>query len=86
LAWAACLPNLSGTAPQNLQHAITGNVTGNRPSGFTVSGSYWLNSSVTLYNGNDINNTIEQANLSLKSASRGMQQENDLTLQLQGLI
>lgn len=92
LAKAAKLPSLSGTANQNFEHARNnfskvdnnGNVIGgNGGSGFTASGSYSLNSSVTIYNGNSINNTIQQANLSVQSANLSIiQQENDVTLQI----
>ena len=64
LAKASRLPNLSGSASQNFEHANTngGNsnnnsfTSGGTGSGFTASGAYSLNSSVTLYNGNLINN------------------------------
>src|ERR1700744_3488420 len=90
LAKAARLPNLSGSATQNFEHSHTsvgrvdanGNVIGGG-SGFTASGSYGLSSSVTLYNGNYINNTILQKNLAVQSANLSiLQQENDITLQI----
>jgi outer membrane protein len=90
LAKAARLPNLSGSATQNFEHANNrsnvvdnnGNIITGR-SDFTASGSYNVNSSVTLYNGNLINNTITQANLSVQSANLNIiQQENDITLQI----
>src|ERR1700754_731562 len=76
LAKAARLPNLSGSATQNFEHSHTsvgrvdanGNVIGGG-SGFTASGSYGLSSSVTIYNGNYINNTILQKNLAVQSAN-----------------
>jgi outer membrane protein len=74
LARAARLPNLAGTATQNFEHAR---------SGFSASGNYGLNSSVTLYNGNYINNTILQKNLAVESANLSvLQTENDITLQI----
>jgi outer membrane protein len=90
LARASRLPNLQGTATQNFAHAnnhfTTTDNNGNVISGgsdFTASGSYSLNSSVTLYNGNLINNTILQRNLSVQSANLNIiQQENDVTLQI----
>jgi outer membrane protein len=91
LAKAARLPNLSGSATQNFQHSRdnvskvdgNGNVISSGGSGFTASGSYGLNSSVTLYNGNYINNNIQQKNLSVQSANLSIiQQENDITLQI----
>jgi outer membrane protein len=90
LAKAARLPNLSGSASQNFEHShgtssrvdANGNVIGGG-SGFTASGSYGLNSSVTLYNGNYLNNTILQKNLAVQSANLSIiQQENDITLQI----
>ncbi|WP_295673016.1 TolC family protein [uncultured Mucilaginibacter sp.] len=87
LAKAARLPNLSGGATQNFSHQNTGSynaATGiGGGSGLSASGAYSLNSSVTLYNGNLINNTILQANLSVESANLNIiQQENDITLQI----
>lgn len=91
LAKAARLPGLSGSATQNFEHSKTqnsrldanGNVLAGGGSGFTASGSYGLNSSVTLYNGNYINNTILQKNLAVQSANLSvLQQENDITLQI----
>jgi len=85
LAKAARLPNLSGSASQNFEHANTngGGNNGGGGSGFTASGNYSLNSSVTLYNGNLITNTINQANLSVQSANLSiLQQENDISLQI----
>ncbi len=90
LAKAARLPNLSGSASQNFEHAnnntnsvdANGNVIASR-SDFTASGSYSIGSNVTLYNGGLINNTILQANLSVQSANLNViQQENDITLQI----
>ncbi len=90
LAKAARLPNLSGSASQNFEHANSnGNFNsingqnGGRGSGFTASGNYSLNSSMTLYNGNLINNTINQANLSVQAANLSiLKQENDISLQV----
>src|SRR6202012_2590327 len=75
LAKAARLPNLSGTATQNFSHTDG--------SGSGASGNYGLSSSVTLYNGNYINNTILQKNLAVQAANLSIvQQENDITLQI----
>ena len=91
LAKAARLPSLSGSATQDFEHAksqnskvdANGNVIGGGGSGFTAYGSYSLNSSMTLYNGNYINNTIAQKNLAVQSANLSIiQQENDITLQI----
>jgi outer membrane protein len=90
LAKAARLPNLAGSASQNFEHANTsgrntnGAVTsGGGGSDFTASGNYSLNSSVTLYNGNLLNNTILQANVAVQTANLSiLQQENDISLQI----
>jgi outer membrane protein len=86
LAKAARLPNLTGSASQNFTHQNAGSnnsTTGGGGSGLNASGAYSLNSSVTLYNGNLINNTIQQANLSVESSNLNIiQQENDITLQI----
>jgi len=91
LAKAARLPSLSGSATQNFEHAksrnskvdANGNVIGGGGSGFSAYGSYGLNSQVTLYNGNYINNTISQKNLAVQSSNLNIiQQENDITLQV----
>ncbi len=90
LAKAARLPSLSGSASQNFEHSRgstnkvdnNGNVIGGG-SGLTASGAYSLNSSVVLYNGNYLNNTILQKNLAVQSANLSiLQQENDITLQI----
>ena len=85
LAKAARLPNLAGTASQNFEHAngMNYNSAGmlSNSSGLTASGSYGLSSSVTLYNGNYLNNTILQANLSVQAANLTIiAQENDVSL------
>ncbi|WP_259069581.1 TolC family protein [Mucilaginibacter sp. X4EP1] len=91
LAKAARLPNLSGSASQDFEHAKTngGNsnnnsfTTGGTGSGLTASGAYSLNSNVTLYNGGAITNNIQQTNLQVQSANLTvLQQENDVTLQI----
>jgi outer membrane protein len=91
LSKASRLPSLSGSASQNFEHSKNnfskvdnnGNVIGGGGSGITYSGSYSLNSSVTIYNGSYINNDIQQKNLSVQSANLNIiQQENDITLQI----
>ncbi|HVV53922.1 MAG TPA: TolC family protein, partial [Mucilaginibacter sp.] len=91
LAKAGRLPNLSGAASQNFIHQdkrgnvslVNGNNVINGGSGITSSGQYSLNSSVTLYNGNYINNNIQQKNLDVQSSNLSIiQQENDITLQI----
>jgi len=82
LAKAGRLPDLSGSASQNLTHSKGGNNTGNG-SGFNASGQYGLSSLVTIYNGNYINNNILQKNAQVESANLSIiQQENDITLQI----
>jgi outer membrane protein len=89
LAKAARLPNLTGSASQNFEHANASSSYNNsgynvaNGSSFTTSGVYSLNSSVVLYNGSYINNTIAQANLSVNAANLNiLQLENDITLQI----
>lgn len=88
LSKASRLPSLSGSATQNFEHSRANGVYNSTTntsssSGFPASGSYGLNSSVTLYNGNYINNDILQKNLSVQAASLNIiQQENDITLQI----
>ncbi|RKR84738.1 outer membrane protein [Mucilaginibacter gracilis] len=83
LARAARLPDLSGSASQYLAHGNDYSNNGTGGSGFTSSGSYGLSSSVTLYNGNYVNNNIRQKNLYVQSANLNIiQQENDITLQI----
>ncbi|WP_199121458.1 TolC family protein [Pedobacter sp. ASV28] len=75
LAKASRQPTLTGTFSQNYTHATS--ISGNSGS----LGTYGLNSSVTLYNGNAINNTILQSNLTVQAANLDIvQQENDITL------
>jgi len=92
LARAGRLPNLSGSASQSFirqnQHGNVSLVNGNSVvtgggSGINSSGQYSLNSNVTLYNGNYINNNILQKNVEVASANLNIiQQENDITLQI----
>ncbi|MCR8556313.1 TolC family protein [Mucilaginibacter sp. BJC16-A38] len=98
LAKAGRLPSLSGSASQNLEHINTNSrnngsvstvdsngvvINNNKGSSFIASGSYSLNSTVTLYNGNFINNDISQKNLGVQAANLNIiQQENDITLQI----
>jgi outer membrane protein len=92
LAKAGRLPNLSGSASQNLIHqnregnvsVVNGNsVATSGSSRITSSGQYSLNSSVTLFNGGYINNNIQQKNIAVESANLDIiQRENDITLQI----
>ncbi len=84
LAKAARLPDLSGSASQTVTHGNNfSNGDNGRHSGYNLAGSYGLSSNVTIYNGNYINNNIQQKNLSVQSANLSIiQQENDITLQI----
>jgi outer membrane protein len=83
LARASRLPDLSGSASQTFEHGNNFNGNNNGGSGFSASGAYGLSSSVTLYNGNYINNTILQKNLAVQSGNLSIiQQENDIILQI----
>jgi outer membrane protein len=92
LAKAGRLPDLSGSVSQTFIHQnkqgnasiVNGNtVVSGGGSGITASGQYALNSSVTLYNGNYINNNILQKNMEVEAANLNIiQQENDITLQI----
>ncbi|WP_214070291.1 TolC family protein [Mucilaginibacter sp. dw_454] len=87
LARAAKLPDLSASATQNFSHYNTNNngsgLNNNGNSGFVASGNYGVNSSVTLFNGGLLNNTISQKGLVLQSSNLNiLQQENDITLQI----
>jgi len=96
LSKASRLPNLSGTVSQNFEHLnnggrnnsftqvdSNGTVLNNRGSSFIASGSYGLNSQVTIYNGGYINNDIAQKNLAVQASNFSIiQQENDITLQV----
>ena len=69
------LPNLNASIGETYTH--TNN------SGSDWSGNYSLNSSVTLYQGGYINNTIEKSRLSAEQSTyQTAQYENDLTIQV----
>jgi outer membrane protein len=71
---AAKTPNLTGSVSQSLT---------NYKSGLNPSSGYGVNSSVTLYNGNYLNNDIKEKQLSLQVASLNvLSSENDITLQI----
>lgn len=88
LSKGAKLPDLSASASQNFTHykgrnVNNGGVVNSVNSGFVASGNYGLSSSVTLYNGGLLNNTINQRSLQLQSSNLDiLQQENDITLQI----
>jgi Outer membrane protein len=73
-AKAAKTPSLSGTVSQSLA---------NYKSGLSAGSSYGVSSSVTLYNGNYLNNDIKEKQLSLQIANLNiLSSENDITLQI----
>lgn len=92
LARAAKQPSLSGSATQNFIHQQQhgnvslvngGSVVNGGGSGITWSGQYALNSNITIYNGNYLNNNIQQKNVEVQQANLNIiQQENDITLQI----
>lgn len=85
LAKSSRLPNLSASLTADMAHAnqSSSNITGTNGSGFLSSGDYKLNSSVILYSGGAINNTILQKNDALQSSDLSIeQQENDIVIQV----
>ncbi|MBS1529328.1 MAG: TolC family protein [Bacteroidetes bacterium] len=85
LAKASRQPNLLASATADAMHTNQpgGNIAATSGKGFGTSGDYGLNSSVTLYNGGAINNTILQKDAALRSADLSIeQQENDITIQV----
>ena len=68
------LPNLSASYGQNIS---------NGASGWSSSGSVGLGSSVTIYQGGQINNTIEESRLNLERNAAQMERfDNQLTTQI----
>jgi outer membrane protein len=81
---AAILPDLSGSVSQSLVNRKKSNLAG---GGFqtnaNVSGSYGVNSSITVYNGGFLRNDIKSKQLALQSANLDVQEtENDITLSI----
>ena len=73
---AAKTPNLSGSVSKSLSHYQSG-------GGLSAGSSYGVSSSVTLYNGNYLNNDIKEKQLSLQIAKLNiLSSENDITLQI----
>jgi len=74
LSKAAKTPYLTGNVSQSLT---------NYKSGLTPASGYGVSSSVTLYNGNYLNNDIKEKQLSLQAANLNiLSSENDITLQI----
>jgi len=85
LAKAARLPSLSASATTDIMHASepAGNIVGASERGFGSSGDYSINSSLTIYNGKAISNTILQKDAESQSANLNMQQqENDIIIRV----
>lgn len=77
LSQAARLPNLTGSATQN----VVGSRNATLAYGVHPSGSYSLNSSVTLFNGGYLTNDIKQKQLTVQVLDLNVaQQINDITL------
>jgi outer membrane protein len=77
LSRASRLPNLTGSATQN----VIGSKNTNLTYGVSPSGSYSLNSSMTIFNGGFINSDIKQKGLLVQQADLSVSQQlNDLTL------
>jgi outer membrane protein len=81
---AAKLPNLTGNLSQSLVNSNNANpVVGGFQTQAKASGSYSLNSSLTIFNGGYLNNDIKQKSILLESANLSVQQaQNDITLQI----
>ncbi|MFT4155726.1 TolC family protein [Parafilimonas sp.] len=74
-AKAAKYPNLTGSVTQGLTHYSS--------SGLNASSAYGASSSVTLYNGGYINNSIKSAQLSLEASNLDIEAaKNDITLSI----
>ncbi|MBO9731688.1 MAG: TolC family protein [Chitinophaga sp.] len=82
LSKAAKLPNLTGTASQNLNGGKSINAaTGNSSYEVYTSGNYGVNSNVTLFQGGYLNYDIRQKNLLTQVAQLNIaQQINDITV------
>ena len=84
LSRASRQPSLVGSVGQSYTHSKNANpVVGGFQTQSSLAGNYSVSSSVTLYNGNYINNDIRQKNLEIESANLNiLQTENDITLQI----
>jgi outer membrane protein len=81
---AAILPDLSGSVSQSLVNRKKSNLAGGSfQTNANVSGSYGVNSSITVYNGGFLRNDIKSKQLALQSANLDVQEtENDITLSI----
>lgn len=83
LSKAARLPNLTGSASQNVTGGKTLAGTNSSSYNITASGNYSLNSNVPIYQGGYINYDIRQKNLANQVAALNVaQQINDITVQI----
>ncbi|MFY0253382.1 TolC family protein [Chitinophaga sp. 30R24] len=81
LSRAAKLPDLTGSFTQNLNAGKSLNLSGGYPYEVNTSGAYGVNSAVTIFQGNYLNNDIKQKNLLLRVAGLNVTQEiNDITI------
>lgn len=81
LSKAARLPDLAGSATQNLRGGKVTTASGGTPYELTASGNYAVNSSVILYQGGALNYDIKQKNLLTRVADLNIaQQVNDITV------
>ncbi|MCW3121197.1 MAG: transporter [Flavipsychrobacter sp.] len=78
LTRAAILPDLYGSANQNLRHSGDGS-----NGGFSTNGSLGLNSSMALYRGGYLRDDIQERNLEVQSANLNLLTIiNDITVQV----
>jgi outer membrane protein len=84
LSKAARQPNLNASLDHTYTHSKGINpIVGGFQSQSSFTGTYGVNSSVTLYNGGLLMNDIRQKNLEIQSANLNiLQEENDITLQI----
>ncbi len=82
LSKAARLPNLTGSVDHTYEHISNPSSIGALHSS-NFSGSYGVNSAVTVFAGGAVMNDIRQKNLQIQSANLNiLQSENDITLQI----
>jgi outer membrane protein len=84
LSKAARLPNLTGSVDHTYTHGKEFNsAIGGFQSTSNLTGSYGVNSAVTIFAGGTVMNDIRQKNLEIQSANLNiLETENDITLQI----
>jgi len=84
LARAAHQPNLTGNVSATYTHSKNANpVIGGFSTQSSFANNYSLNSGITIYNGDAINNNIKMANLQIQSSNQiVVENELDITLQI----